>query len=155
MAAGFAAAERKPPAPQASSILDDACVTILKDDLLLKAPNRAYFFGAMAIAMRRILAQHARTRQTLKRGADLQRISLDCLLDHYEGRRIDVVELNDALERLSIIHERASQVITLRLLGGCTAREVAEQLEVSLTTVEKDTRFARAWLRQQWGETVK
>src|SRR5262249_20082461 len=83
-----------------------------------------------------------------------QRVPLDDLVDHYERQNVDVLALHDALEELATAHERSSQVLTLRFFGGFNMAEVAEQLEVSVTTAERELRFARAWLYRHLGESA-
>ena len=102
--------------------------------------------------MRNILVDHARRRRAEKRGGNLRQHPLDAVLDHYEKQQIDVIALRDALEALSQDYERASMVMTLRYIAGFTVNDVADQLGVSVATVEKDTQFARAWLRMRLGE---
>jgi RNA polymerase sigma factor (TIGR02999 family) len=116
---------------------------------LEKAPNRRYLFAAAARVMRQVLVEHARKRAAGKRGGDQQRLPLDAVLDYFEAQHLDVVELHEALEQLSAVHARQGQVLTLRFFGGLSLEEVAEQLDVSVGTVQSDFRIARAWLRKQ------
>jgi RNA polymerase sigma factor (TIGR02999 family) len=134
---------------QPTALLHEAFGRLLRDDVLGRAPNRAYLFGAAARAMRQILVDHARRRKAEKRGGERGRLSLDAVLLSFEERHLDVVALHEALERLAGLHERQSQVVTLRFFGGLTVEEIAGQLGVSVSTVESDFRIARAWLRQQ------
>lgn len=136
---------------QPTDLLHDAFVRLFGSDLLEEATNRAYLFGAATRAMRRILIDHARRRKAAVRGGDRRQLPFDLLIAYYEEQRIDIDALRDALETLATIHERAAQVITLRAVGGFTAQEVATQLGVSLSTVEKDSHFARTWLFKQLG----
>jgi RNA polymerase sigma factor (TIGR02999 family) len=134
---------------QPTALLHEALLRTLGDDLWRTAPNRGYLFAAVCSAMRRVLVEHARRRKAERRGGGRRPLPLDSLLDRLEGRDINVVEVNDALEALAAVHLRASQALTLRLHGGFTVREMAEQLGVCTSTVEKDLRFARAWLHRQ------
>jgi RNA polymerase sigma factor (TIGR02999 family) len=104
--------------------------------------------------MLEVLVDHARARRRLRRGGDYQRVPLDDVLDHCESQRIDVIALREALDDLTTVNERQSQVVLLRFLFGYTVEEAAERLEVSVSTVEGDWRLARAWLRQRLGETM-
>jgi RNA polymerase sigma factor (TIGR02999 family) len=149
MAAGLMARERRDHTLQPTALLHEALVQLFDADVLRKAPNRAYLFGAAARAMREVLAAHARRRAADKRGGDRQRVPLDAVLDYLEEQRLDVLALHEALERLATFHERQSHVVTLRFFAGCTVAEVADQLGVSVATVESDFRIARAWLRRQ------
>ena len=151
LAAARAAGERAG-RPEPTSVLHAALVRILGDTRLLDtAPNRAYLYAAVSEAIRRVLVDHVRERKALKRGGGCRPLPLDLLVDALAEERVDVADLRDALDALDRVNARASQVITLRALGGFTAAEVAGQLGVSVSTVENDTRFARAWLFRAMG----
>ena len=108
--------------------------------------NRAQFLGLAASMMRRILVNHARDRAARKRGGGAQQVSLS-LLESPSGRPdIDLIALEDALGRLAALDERKSRVVELKFFGGLTAEEIAEVLQVSDATVEREWAFARAWL---------
>jgi RNA polymerase sigma factor (TIGR02999 family) len=134
---------------QPTALLHEAFARLLADGVLRQAPNRAYLFGAAAQAMREVLVDHARRRNAAKRGGHRRRQPLDSLLAHYEEQNIDVIALHEALEELAALHERQCQVVTRRFFGGCTVAEIAEQLGVSVSTVEADFRIARAWLHDR------
>ncbi len=134
---------------QPTDLLHQAFVQLLSAEVLHKAPSRAYVYGAAAQAMRQILVDHARKRAAEKRGGQWRRIAIDAVLDYFIEQKVDVVALHDALNELAKLSERQSQVVTLRFFGGYSASEVAELLNVSITTVERDFRIARAWLREQ------
>jgi RNA polymerase sigma-70 factor (ECF subfamily) len=136
---------------QPTALLHEALIRLLDGQALARAPNRAYFFGAVARAMQNALADHARRRRAAKRGGNLQRVPLDAMLAAIDERGIDTLALHEALKQLAVHHERAGQVVTLRFIGGFTVEEVAQQLEISPTTAESDFRFARAWLRKKMG----
>jgi len=111
----------------------------------LQAPNRAYFFGAAANAMRRILIDYAR-RIAVRPEAQREPL-LDEILDTIRSAcRVDMLELNNALDELNQLHERQWEVVTLRFFGGLQMSEIATCLNVSPSTVEKDWQAARAWL---------
>ena len=153
LASGLMGREREWHSLQPTALLHEAFVRLFRADVLAKAPNRAYLFGAAARAMREILADHARRRATQRHGGNHQRLPLDDFLEHLEKQnRIDVLALHEGLERLAEQHERQSQVLTLRYFAGLKVAEVAECLGISVGTVESDFRFARAWLRKHWGE---
>ena len=102
--------------------------------------------------MRRILVDHARKRNA--RNGQLRRVPLDLVLDEFEEQRLDFIELNEALDRLFAMHERQALVVVLRFLVGIPVAQVAEVLEIGVSTVEMDWRFARAWLRKEIGEAL-
>ena len=109
--------------------------------------NRAHFFAIAAQTMRRILVDHARSRIADKRGGDQQRVSLSAV----EGwnpisDNQDLLDLDRALSKLEKADPRAARVVELRFFGGLQESEVAEALDVSLMTVKRDWKVARAWL---------
>ena len=84
-----------------------------------------------------------------RRGGGRQRVPLDLVVDYFEEQGLDVVAVHEALDRLAELNERQAQVMTLRYFGGMTVPEVAAALGVSVVTVERDWRLARAWLAGQ------
>jgi len=110
---------------------------------------RAQFFGMAAKLMRNILVDHARRRKTAKRGDEPYRLSLSAA-DRIGGKPdLDLVALDDALERLAALNPQHSDTVELRFFGGLTIEETAEAMGVSHATVERDWSFARAWLRRE------
>lgn len=132
-----------------TALLHEAFDRLLRGDVLGRAPNRAYLFGAAARAMRQVLVDHARARKAEKRGGGRGRLPLDDVLLFFEEQDLDVVALHEALDRLATFHARQAEVVTLRYFGGLSAAETADELGVSVSTVESDFRLARAWLRHQ------
>jgi RNA polymerase sigma-70 factor, ECF subfamily len=112
--------------------------------------NRVHFYGAAAQAMRRILVDHSRRRQAVKRGEDPVVVTLDLTRDTASDLRIDLrfdlVALDDALQRLAEVAPRPAKVVELRYFGGMSINEVAEFLEIAPVTVKRHWSFARAWL---------
>jgi RNA polymerase sigma factor (TIGR02999 family) len=109
--------------------------------------SRARFFAMCARMMRAVLVDHARTRQSQKRGGDKFRVSLDEIALVSETKSIELLALDDALKRLALIHPRKSEVVEMRFFGGLSAEETAEVLNVSRLTVIRDWNFSRAWLQ--------
>ncbi len=132
-----------------SALLNEAFIRLIGQGALAKAPNRRYLFAAAARAMRQILVEHARERRAGKRGGDQQRLPIDAVLNYFETHGVDVVRVHEALDQLAAVHARQSQVVTLRFFGGLSLKEVAQQLKVSVATVQSDFRIARAWLRKE------
>jgi RNA polymerase sigma factor (TIGR02999 family) len=96
--------------------------------------------------MRRILINHARDRAAGKRGGNAQQVSLS-LVESPSGRPdIELIALEHALERLAALDERKGKVVELKFFGGMTIEEIAEVLQISGATVEREWAFARAWL---------
>ena len=111
----------------------------------LQAANRAYFFGAAAHAMRQVLIDYARKMAARPEGRRVP--LLDGILDTVQSTyRMDMLDLNHALEELQSMHKRQWEVVTLRFFGGLQWSEIATCLNVSTSTVEKDWQAARAWL---------
>ena len=108
--------------------------------------DRSHFVATYALAMRQILTDHARRRQASKRGGDWQRVTLAGLAEKDGDEVVDLMVLDEALTELATLNERQARVSELRLFGGLSIDEIAYQLEVSSSTVEKEWRMARAWL---------
>jgi RNA polymerase sigma factor (TIGR02999 family) len=117
----------------------------------LQAPNRAYFFGAAANAMRQVLIDYARKVAARPEGKRVP--LLDGLLDTIKATHgSDMLDLNVALEELRQMHARQWEIVTLRFFGGLQWSEIATCLNVSMSTVEKDWQAARAWLYRRLRE---
>lgn len=112
----------------------------------VRCENRAHFLALCSQIMRRILVDHARHRGYAKRGGYAPHVPLDEVLLVAEARGIEVLALNEALDALAQIDDRKSRVVELRYFGGLNNEETAEVLEVSVDTVKRDFRMARAWL---------
>ena len=110
--------------------------------------NRAHFFAVASQLMRRILVEHARKRQTVKRGALPTRVTLAEADTSVEPLDVDVVALHEALTELEEVDSRQSRVVELRYFGGLNMQETAEVLNVSEATVKRDWRVAKLWLRR-------
>jgi RNA polymerase sigma factor (TIGR02999 family) len=116
--------------------------------------GRAHFFGAAANAMRNILVEQARRRSAHKRDAARREPLSDDLPDIDTGApHTDVLALHEALLELEKTHERTARVVALRFFSGLEMAEIARVVGVSLPTVERDWRFARAWLQDRIGAT--
>ncbi len=101
-----------------------------------------------AMLMRHILVDHARRKRSLKRGGGAQRVELVHVDPAEQDRTLDVLVLEDALEALERHAARQHKIVVLQFYGGLTQKEIAEHLDVSLSTVEKDWRAAQSWLRE-------
>ncbi|HYT65809.1 MAG TPA: sigma-70 family RNA polymerase sigma factor [Vicinamibacterales bacterium] len=111
--------------------------------------NRAHFYATAAQMMRRVLVDAARARQSAKRGAGAQTVSIESVQLPAPDADLEVIALEDALDELSAIVPRASQVVQLRFFGGFSVAETADALNVSVRTVINDWNTARAWLRRR------
>ncbi len=108
--------------------------------------DRHHFYAISARQMRRILVDFARARDSQKRGGDLRRVTFEEQRLGAGDENIDLVALDEALERLAAFDERKATVIELRFFGGLSVAETADLLQVSPDTVMRDWRLARAWL---------
>ena len=112
----------------------------------IRCDNRVHFLALCSQIMRRILVDHARRRHFAKRGGGTLRVALDEALLLAQARGVEVLALNEALDALARIDRRKCRVVELRYFGGLSIEETAEVLGVSLDTVKRDWRLARAWL---------
>jgi len=108
--------------------------------------NRAHFFGVASQAMRHILVDYVRSRGYKKRGGEMERVELSESIMVSNERAAGLVELDEALKRLSELDERKGRVVELKYFGGLDNEEMAEVLNVSTKTVIRDWQFARSWL---------
>jgi RNA polymerase sigma factor (TIGR02999 family) len=111
--------------------------------------DREHFYSVAAKAMRQILVNHARDRRRLKRGGGRERISLDEAVTVSRDDAPDLEALEAALEALSALDARKTRLVELRYFVGLSLEEIAELLEVSLSTVKSDWRLAKAWLLER------
>jgi RNA polymerase sigma factor (TIGR02999 family) len=114
--------------------------------------NRAHFFGVAATAMRHILVDYARAKIAQKRGGIQERLSLQDNIADTNVVSNQIVALEDALKLLGQLDERKCRIVELKFYGGLTNEEAAEALDVSVETVKRDWRFARAWLLRELGK---
>ena len=147
LASGYLRAERAGHTLQPTALVHEAYMRLVGDSRDWK--SRAHFLAASATAMRRILVDHARGRKAAKRGGDNARVPLTENLPAAERQEIQVLELDDILERLHVLSERKARIVELRFFAGMTIPEVAEALGVSKTVVDDDWSVARAWLAVQ------
>lgn len=110
--------------------------------------DRAHFFGVAAQVMRRILVDHARRRKSDKRGGDVTPLTIGAALDVCAEQKVDVVELDAAVENLAAIYPQQAKIVELRFYGGLTIDETAATLGISPATVSREWTMARAWLRR-------
>jgi RNA polymerase sigma factor (TIGR02999 family) len=108
--------------------------------------NRAQFMGVAASIMRRILINHARDRAAHKRGGKAVQVSLSLVEAAAAGPSVELIDLEQALEQLNALDPRKARVVELKFFGGLTMDEIAEVLDISRATAEREWSFARAWL---------
>ena len=135
---------------QPTLLVHEAFLRLRADGTLAVAPDRTFLLKAASKAMHQLLVDHHRRRSRAKRGGRRARHSLDIALDHLaHADDLPFLELHDELEQLERVDPRACMVVHFRFFLGMTLAEVAEALGISQKTVERDWRFARAWLRDR------
>jgi RNA polymerase sigma factor (TIGR02999 family) len=133
---------------QATALVNEAFLRLV-DTQHVNWQSRTHFLAVAARLMRRILVDHARTKQYQKRGGGRVNLTLDAELIVTDESRPDLVALDDALTALARIDERKCSVIELRFFGGLSVEETASFLKVSPETVKRDWRLAKAWLARE------
>jgi RNA polymerase sigma factor (TIGR02999 family) len=145
LAARYIRRERPGQSLQATALVHEAYIRLLKDDDL-SFQNRAHFLGIAARSMRQILVEHARARDAAKRGGGERRITLDDAIAAGQPLDVDLLALDEALERLAGRDAQQARIVELRFFGGLTNEETAGALGVSEATVKRAWTVARAWL---------
>ena len=152
LAVGLMHGERADHTLQPSALVNEAVLRLVQSQAIDRVEDRWCLFVVAAHAMRQVLVDHARSRRAAKRLGDRKRVPLDDVLAYFEEQRIDVLALQEAIEHLVGQDQRAGLVVVLKFFAGLTTAEMAEVLDVSPGTVERDWRIARAWLRGHLGE---
>jgi len=145
LAAMYLVRERRDHTLQPTALVHEAYLRLI-DQRQVNWKNRAQFVGLAAVMMRRILVNHARDRAAGKRGGEMQKVPLSDADLPGKPQDVDVIVLHDALEQLGAIDPRKSRIVELKFFGGLTTGEIAEVLQISAATIERDWSFARAWL---------
>ncbi len=130
---------------QPTALAHEAFVNLLGQDRV-QWRSRAHSLAVAALAMRRILINHAKARLAEKRGADSPVVTFEDGVGSRELRAAELVALDDALTDLAKHNERHSKVVAYKFFGGLGYEDIAEVLGISVPTVRRDWRFARAWL---------
>ena len=147
LAALYLSRERPDHTLQPTALVNEAYLRLI-NQRSVDWRNRAQFLGVAASLMRRILVNHARDRAAGKRAGSQERVSLSLveLSSSAAAPDVDLIALEDALDRLAVLDARKARVVELRFFGGLSMDEIAEVLEISRATVEREWSFARAWL---------
>jgi RNA polymerase sigma factor (TIGR02999 family) len=140
----YMAGERPGHTLQTTALIHEAYLRLV-DHQEMEWQNRAHFFAVAARAMRRILVDHARTRDAAKRGRGARKMSLEDAAALAE-RPPELIALDEALSDLASVDPRKSQVVEFRYFGGLSVEETAEVLGISPVTVMRDWNTAKAWL---------
>ncbi|HLP85701.1 MAG TPA: ECF-type sigma factor [Phycisphaerales bacterium] len=117
--------------------------------------DESHFRAVASVAMRRVLADHVRSKNRIKRGGEVERLEMT-LDQHPDGEQPRDVELvHEALEELEAVAPRVARLVVYRFFGNLDVKQAADRLGVSLSTAEADWRFARAWLKHRLGHDSK
>jgi RNA polymerase sigma factor (TIGR02999 family) len=108
--------------------------------------DRAHFLAIAGEMMRRVLVDHAREKRALKRGGNIERVTLNEGLDAAKEQDLDIARLDDALQDLAALDPRQAKIVELRFFGGLTVRETADVIGLSPATVKREWATAKAWL---------
>lgn len=133
---------------QATALVNEAYVRLI-DIRQVNWQDRTHFFAMSSRLMRRILVDFARSKGSQKRGAGANKVSLDEALIVSTEPGADLVALDDALDALAVFDARKAQVVEMRFFGGLSVEETAEALNVSVDTVMRDWKLAKAWLLRE------
>ena len=111
--------------------------------------NRTQFFALASKMIRNILVDHAKSKNALKRGGDLERVSSEVTIVATPEMDLDILALDEALSSLAKKDERKCQIVELKFFVGLTTKEISEVVGKSVATVEREWSFSRAWLHQK------
>jgi RNA polymerase sigma factor (TIGR02999 family) len=146
LAAKYMRNERDDHTLQATALVHEAFIRLV-DWENVSWQNRAHFFAVAAQVMRKILVDHARTKNAGKRGG--QKIALDEAVSFAEEKDLNLLALEEALQNLEKLDARQARIVELRFFGGLSIEETAYILDVSETTVKREWTFAKAWFQRE------
>ena len=139
--------ERENHTLQPTLLVNEAYLNLVDQDSI-DWQGRSHFFAVGAQAVRRILVHHARNRNAQKRGGGAFKVDLEEGMAYTENKDETVLALDEALEKLAEVHERQAMVVELKFFGGLKMQEIADELGVSIKTIEIDWKVAKAWLKK-------
>lgn len=149
IAARYMGRERRDHTLQTTALVHEAYIRMVGRPADVDWQNRVHFFAMASTVMRRVLVDYARAKGSRKRGGDQHEVSLDekHLLD--PNRMEQILTVDEALSRLQQWDARQSRIVEMRFFAGLTEKEIAEVLKISVRTVKRDWRMARAWLKAE------
>jgi RNA polymerase sigma factor (TIGR02999 family) len=147
LAAVRMAAERPGQTLQATALVHEAYFRLVGPADSQKWNGRGHFFAAAAEAMRRILVDNARRKKTDKHGGGHRRVDLADIEPGADGPDLDLIALDEALDRLAAAHPRKAELVQLRYFAGLTTEQAALALGISTSTADNDWAYAKSWLR--------
>ncbi len=154
LAGAYLRRERREHTLQPTALVNEAYLKLVRQRNI-HWQNRAQFFGVAAQLMRRILVDHARASYATKRGGDRINVSLKNIEAFGNQPEADVLALHEVLKRLAEIDSDQSRIVELRFFGGLTIEETAEVMHVSHSTVEREWKIAKAWLKRELTKTKR
>jgi RNA polymerase sigma factor (TIGR02999 family) len=137
---------------QATALVHEAYLRLIGSGQPQEWNGRGHFFAAAAEAMRRILVEQARHKQSLKAGGRRQRFDLADIEPAVAGPDLDLIALDEALQQLERTDPRKAQLVKLRFFAGLTVRQAASVLGIAPSTADEDWAYARSWLRLAMGD---
>ena len=148
-AEGFLRKERPGHTLQTTALINEVYLKLI-DRHDVQWQSRAHFFAVASQAMRRILVDHARAKYADKRGGDNVKLSIGkAVLAAENEKGVDLIALDEALDRLARLDRQQARVVEMRYFGGSSLEETAEGLSISRATVARDWEAARAWLHRE------
>jgi RNA polymerase sigma factor (TIGR02999 family) len=137
---------------QATALVHEAYIRLVDTERVQHWNSRGHLFAAAAEAMRRILVEQARHKRSTKAGGEFQKISLSAIELEAFRPSIDLIELNDALDKLASKDPRKAKLVKLRFFAGLTIHQAAKMLGISTSTADADWAYAKAWLRVEMAD---
>jgi RNA polymerase sigma factor (TIGR02999 family) len=131
---------------QPTALVNEAFVRLVGIGSGISWQSRAHFFGIAARSMRQILVNHAEAHNAEKRVGNKTVIALDDAISYFQTQDIEILALNEALEKLSNLDKKQAEIVELKFFGGLTNAETAEVLHISVSTVKREWEMARSWL---------
>ena len=151
MAKNFMRGQSSAHTMQTTELIHEAYLKLI-DNKEKEWQNRSHFFGVASQAMRHILVDYARSKQSQKRGGIQHQITLDENAVIFKDTSGEIIALNEALENLGKLDERKVKVVEMKFFGGLTMEEIAEVLKISPETAKRDWKFSRTWLLRELAE---
>lgn len=148
LAGAYLSSERRNHTLQPTALVHEAYLRLV-DQRDVQWQNRQHFFGIAAQVMRRVLLDHARGHEAVKRGGAVPKVSLEEAIVISKERSAELLALDEALTRLAALDQQQARIIELRFFGGLTVEETAQLLGISPATVKRDWNMAKAWLNRE------
>ena len=133
---------------QSAALVNEAYLRMVQQKSM-QWQNRAHFFGVASQLMRHILVDHARNRRAAKRGGPEPKLTVDSKIAMQRKPEVDLIALDDALNKLAALDPQQSRIIEMRFFGGLSIEETATALDISPATVKREWSTARAWLQRE------